>query len=427
MTSPATGDTGTGKSGTTCADPHEPGALTVDQAHERIAGAVVPLTEHEAVGLRATLGRVLARDQIAGINIPSATNSAMDGFALRAADLDADGRADLRIVGTAWAGHPLEAVIGAGDCARIMTGAPIPDGTDTVVMQERTTIRDDRVVVAGAEAGANVRAAGEDLAIGDLALAAGTRVGAAELGVLASLGLTQVEVTRRPLVALFATGDEITEPGQPLAPGRLYDSNRYSIHALLRRLGVDVDDRGHLPDDREAVEASLLSAATDADAVITTGGVSVGAADHVAPALREAGDVAFWQLAMKPGRPLNFGRLDRALFFGLPGNPVSALVTAYQFVQPALRRLAGEPYRRPRTLRARAAAALPKKPGRTEFQRGILTTAGDGVTEVRSVGAQGSGRLTSMTRADCLIVLPADGADVEAGTWVDVQPFEGLT
>lgn len=404
-----------------------PAALTVEQAHERVAAAIRPLTARETVTLRAALDRVLAADQTATINIPSATNSAMDGFALRSADLDGDGEAHLRLVGTAWAGHPLTRAIGPGECARIMTGAAVPAGADTVVMQERTTTRDEQVAIRAAEPGANIRQAGEDIAIGDLALAAGTRIRPAELGVLASLGLTRVEVVRRPVVALFATGDEITEPGQPLLPGRLYDSNRYTIHALLTRVGVEVDDRGHLPDEREAVEASLRSAAAHADAVITTGGVSVGAADHVAPVLRAAGDVGFWQLSMKPGRPLNFGRLDQALFFGLPGNPVSAMVTAYQFVQPALRRLSGEPYCPPRTYRVRAAEDLPKKPGRTEFQRGILSMAADGVAEVRSVGAQGSGRLTSMARADCLMVLPAASAGIAAGDWVDIQPFEGLT
>lgn len=409
-----------------CGTPHESDALTVEQAHARIAAFIEPVADHETVSLRASLGRVLGVDQVSPLNIPPARNSAMDGFAFRAADLDGDGNARLRLVGTAWAGHPLDRAVGEGECARIMTGAPVPEGADSVVMQERTATEDEVVVVRNAEPGANIREAGEDIAAGSLALAAGTRVRPAEVGVLASLGLTRVDVYRRPVVALFATGDEISEPGQPLGPGRLYDSNRYTVHAILTRLGIDVDDRGHLPDEREAVEASLLSAAAGADAVVTTGGVSVGAADHVAPVLRAVGDVGFWQLEMKPGRPLNFGRLNGALFFGLPGNPVSAMVTAYQFVQPALRRLAGEPYQRPRVLRARAAGALPKKPGRMEFQRGVLGTGTDGVTEVDSAGLQGSGRLTSMARSNCLIVHPADSEGVAAGEWVDVQPFEGL-
>ena len=409
-----------------CGGGHGSAALTLDEAHARVAAAITPLTAAATVALRASLGRVLATDQISPLDIPPADNAAMDGFALRAADLDASGAGRFRCIGTAWAGHPLERTVGPGECARIMTGAPVPRGVDTVVMQERTRVTGDEVAVAGAEPGANIRGAGEDIAVGAQALAAGTRVGPAELGVLASLGLTEVAVIRRPVVALFASGDEITEPGQPLLPGRLYDSNRYTIHALLSRLGVDVDDRGHLPDEREAVAASLHAAAAEADAIVTTGGVSVGAADHIAPVLQAGGDVGFWQLAMKPGRPLNFGRLGEALFFGLPGNPVSAMVTAYQFVQPALRHLAGEPYRQPRTLYVRAGSALAKKAGRTEFQRGRLTTGADGVTEVHSVGAQGSGRLTSMARADCLVVLPAASAGVAAGDWVAVQPFEGL-
>ena len=409
-----------------CGVGHGSVALGIEAAHERVAARVVPLTDVATVSLRASLGRVLARDQISPINIPSARNSAMDGFALHAADLDANGGARLHCVGTAWAGHPLERAVGSGECARIMTGAPLPEGADTVVMQERTYSEGDDVIVARAEFGANIREAGEDIAIGECALEAGTRINPAELGVLASLGLTEVPVVRRPVVALFATGDEIIEPGRPLAPGRLYDSNRYTIHALLTRLGAEVDDRGHLPDDREAVEASLRAAAAEADAIVTTGGVSVGAADHIAPVLKAAGNVDFWQLAMKPGRPLNFGGIDEALFFGLPGNPVSAMVTAYQFVQPAIRCLGGEPYRPPRCLRARAAATLSKKAGRTEFQRGVLRTGADGVTEVDSVGSQGSGRLSSMACADCLVVLPADSEGVAAGDWVDVQPFEGL-
>lgn len=409
-----------------CDDPHEPGALSVARAHERIAAAIEPVEGRETVPLRAALDRVLADDVLSPLDIPPNTNAAMDGFALRGADLDGDGAAVLRVVGTAWAGHPLERVIGPGECARIMTGAPVPPGADTVVMQERTTLDDDSVRITRAQAGANIRAAGEDLATGARAAAAGTRVRPAELGVLASLGLTEVEVLRRPSVALFATGDELFEPGQPLKPGGLYDSNRYAVWGMLTRLGMRIDDRGHLPDDRAAVEASLLSAGADNDAVITTGGVSVGEADHIGVVLREQGDVGFWQLAMKPGRPLNFGRIGRALFFGLPGNPVSAMVTFYQFVQPALRRLAGADYRTAATLRARAAVAFPKKPGRTEFQRAILSTALDGAPVVAGAGAQGSGRLSSMARGNCFVVLPAESHGAAADEWVDVQPFEGL-
>lgn len=409
-----------------CADPHEPGALGVDEAHARIEAAIRPLQASERVPLRAALDRVLAADIHSGLDIPPATNAAMDGYALRGEDLDADGTAELGLVGTAWAGHPLDRAIGPGECARIMTGAPLPAGADTVVMQERTTREGERVRIRRGEPGANVRAAGEDIARGQRALAAGSRIRPAEVGVLASLGLTEVDVVVRPRVTLFASGDELFEPGQPLKPGGLYDSNRYTVWGMLTRLGMNVDDRGHLPDDRSAVEASLTAAAAESDAVITTGGVSVGEADHIGAALRSAGDVGFWQLAVKPGRPLNFGRIDRALFFGLPGNPVSAMITFYQFVQPALMCLAGAAYTRPTVLRARAAEAFPGKSGRTEFQRAILSQATDGTPEVVPTGSQGSGRLSSMSRANCLVVVPPEGDGFEPGDWVDVQPFHGL-
>ncbi|MDZ7786794.1 MAG: gephyrin-like molybdotransferase Glp [Halofilum sp. (in: g-proteobacteria)] len=409
-----------------CDDPHNPGAIDIDSAHARIATAIEPVAGEERVGLRDALGRVLAEDLHTSFDIPPDTNAAMDGYALRGADLDASGHAELTMVGTAWAGHPLDRTIGAGECARIMTGAPVPAGADTVVMQERTRADGATITIDGGEPGSNVRAAGEDLPAGGMALERGARIRPAELGVIASLGLTSVPVRRRPRVALFATGDELYEPGQTLKPGGLYDSNRHTVWGMLTRLGMEIDDRGHLPDDRAAVEASLLAAAAENDAIITTGGVSVGAADHVAIVLREHGDVGFWQILMKPGRPLNFGFFGRALMFGLPGNPVSAMVTFYQFVQPALGALAGAGYHRMPTLRARTAEAFPKKPGRTEFQRGRRSVAADGTPEVERVGPQGSGRLSSMARADCFVVIPADSEGLAAGEWVDVQPFEGL-
>ena len=409
-----------------CDDPHQGGAIDVEAAHERIAATVVPLTAVETVALGDALGRVLAEDLHTGFDIPPDRNAAMDGFALVGSDLDADGAARLQLVGTAWAGHPLDRVIAPGECARIMTGAPVPEGADTVVMQERTTTEGDVVSIHRGEPGSNIRAAGEDLPAGGLALTAGSRVRPAELGVIASLGLTEVPVFRRPRVAVFATGDELHEPGQPLKAGGLYDSNRYTVRGMLERLGAAIDDRGHLPDDRDAVEASLVAAAEENDAVITTGGVSVGAADHVAVVLRDRGDIAFWQIRMKPGRPLNFGTFGRALMFGLPGNPVSAMVTFYQFVQPAVRKLAGAGYRRGAVLRARTAVAFPKKPGRTEYQRGRLLMADDGTPSVEPAGPQGSGRLSSMARADCFVVIPAESEGIGVGEWVDVQPFEGV-
>jgi len=415
-TQPVDCDTGHGRSG----------ALSVAQAHERIAAALTPVATTETVPLRRTLGRVLAEDVVSGIHIPPDTNAAMDGFAFRGGDLGDDGSAELTLIGTAWAGHPLDATVGPGQCVRIMTGAPIPPGADSVVMQERTEVDGETVVIQSARAGDNVRPAGEDLAPGDLALAAGTRVRPAELGVLASVGRTEAVVWRAPRVALFATGDELHEPGQTLQPGGLYDSNRYTVWGMLERLGMTIDDRGHLPDERSAVEASLWAASQDNDVVVTTGGVSVGAADHVAVVLAEQGNVGFWEINMKPGRPLNFGFLGEAVFFGLPGNPVSAMVTFYQFVQPALGAIGGRPYRTATTLRARTAAEFPKKPGRTEYQRAVLGRADDGTPMIERTGAQGSGRLTSMSRANCFAVIPAESNGVAVGDWVDVQPFEGL-
>jgi molybdopterin molybdotransferase len=350
----------------------------------------------------------------------------MDGYAFRGDDLDADGAASLRQIGTAWAGHPFDREVGAGECTRIMTGAPMPAGADSVVMQERTRADGETIHITGGRAGDNVRFAGEDLSVGDPALAAGTWIRPGELGVLASLGLTEVQVVRRPRVALFATGDELLEPGQKLRPGTLYDSNRYTVWGMLTRLGMDIDDRGHLPDERTAVEASLTSAAAENDAVITTGGVSVGAADHIGGVLRDQGDVGFWQITMKPGRPLTFGHFGDAAFFGLPGNPVSAMVTFYQFVQPALKHLAGGAYEAPVSFRARSAVSFRKKAGRTEFQRAVLSVGPDGVPTVESTGSQGSGKLSSMARANCFAVLNADSTGVEAGDWIDVQPFEGV-
>lgn len=407
-------------------DHGSPDALSVAQAHERIAASVRPVDEAELVMLRAALGRVLAEDVMSSVDIPPDTNSAMDGYAFRGGDLDDEGGAVLRQVGTAWAGHPFDGEVGPGECARIMTGAPMPAGADSVVMQERTRAEGEQIHVSRARSGDNVRFAGEDLATGAHALAAGTWVHPAELGVLASLGLTRVKVLRRPRVALFATGDELLEPGQPLRLGTLYDSNRHTVWGMLTRLSMDIDDRGHLPDDRFAVEASLASAAAENDVVITTGGISVGAADHVGVVLREQGDIGFWQVTMKPGRPLSFGHIGEAAFFGLPGNPVSAMVTFYQLVQPALKRLAGAAYQPPLAIRARSTASFAKKAGRTEFQRAILGTGPDGVPVVRPAGPQGSGRLSSMAHANCFAVLPETSEGVEAEQWIDVQPFEGL-
>lgn len=412
---------------TGCGAGHD--ALTVAQARERLRAEVAPVGTIERLALRAALGRVLAEDVRSPIDVPSHTNSAVDGYALRAEDLPRAGQATLRCIGTALAGRPLEAPIGRGECARVMTGAPLPPGADTVIMQEHAERSGERVTIgARHRPGENVRAAGEDLARGEIALATGRRLQPADLGLLASIGRAEAGVYRRPRVAFFSTGDELRSIGEPLGPGLIYDSNRYTLWGMLTRLGVEAIDLGVVRDTREAVRGALRAAAASADAVLTSGGVSVGEADCVKEALAALGRVGFWQVAMKPGRPLAFGRIGDAAFFGLPGNPVAVMVSFYQFVEPALRRIAGErEIDWERTgFRVPCASRLKKRTGRTEFQRGVLEPAADGTLTVRATGHQGSGVLRSMSVANCFIVLPPDSADVEPGALVEVQPFHGI-
>jgi molybdopterin molybdotransferase len=350
-----------------CADGHEGPALSLADALARILGEVKAVDGSETVAVRLALGRVLATDVESGIDVPSHTNSAMDGYALAGAELPADGETRLEVIGTAAAGRPFAGAVGAGQCVRIMTGAPMPAGADTVVMQENV-VRDGAAAIIGSghKPGQHVRQAGEDIAAGSVALRAGTLLMPAQLGILASVGIGEVSVRRRPRVAFFSTGDELRNVGEPLGEGQIYDSNRYTIFGMLTRLGVEVLDMGIVRDERDAVEQAFAKAADAADAIVTSGGVSVGDADYVTETLERAGTVGFWKVAIKPGRPLAFGRIGGALFFGLPGNPNSVMVTFYQLVQPALQALAGLPDpAAPPTMPARSASALHKKPGRT--------------------------------------------------------------
>jgi molybdopterin molybdotransferase len=408
-----------------CADGHAGPALKLADALERILADVQPVDESEMLAVRSALGRVLSADVVSGINVPSHTNSAMDGYALMGADLPADGETRLDVIGTSAAGRPFGGDVGVGQCVRIMTGAPMPQGADTVVMQENVTRDGDVAIVGTAEKpGQHVRQAGEDIAAGSVALRAGTRLMPAEIGILASLGVGEVRVRRRPRVAFFSTGDELRSVGEPLGEGQIYDSNRYTIFGMLTRLGVEPLDMGVIRDDRAAVEQAFATAAAAADAIVTSGGVSVGDADYVAETLERTGTVGFWKVAMKPGRPIAFGRIDDAMFFGLPGNPNSVMATFYQLVQPALQALAGMPDPEPPlTMPAISASALRKKPGRREFQRGVLSRSGDGQLIVRKTGHQGSGVLSSMAAANCFIVLPEDSGPVSEGDEVMVQPF----
>ncbi|SEO67058.1 gephyrin-like molybdotransferase Glp [Aquisalimonas asiatica] len=410
-----------------CRSDHDPQSLPVSAAWERIRTDLAPVAGVERVSTRLALGRVLAEPVTSDIDVPAHDNAAMDGYALRGGDIPSEGSATLRCIGTVMAGHTLDGSLQAGDCVRIMTGAPMPAGADTVVMQENVRRDADQVVIAAGEtAGQNVRPAGEDLRRGETVLAAGQRIGTAELGMLGSLGLVEVPVYRRLRVAFFSTGDELRTAGSSLDPGQIYDSNRYTLYAALQALGAEATDMGVIADDPDAMEQAFADAASFADAVITSGGVSVGEADFVKDIMNRLGQVGFWKIAMRPGRPLAFGTIGNARFFGLPGNPVSVVATWYQFVQPALRRMMGEDPEPPTTFRVRTATALRKRPGRTEFQRGILRRDDAGELVVTTTGSQGSGILRSVSLADCFIVLPHDSGDVAAGTMVDVQPFHGV-
>jgi len=413
-----------------CADDYDPNSMPVAKARELIASFLAPVTAVERVQVRGALGRVLAADVVSPIAVPGHDNSAMDGYALRFADLASGGETTLKRVGESFAGKPWQGSIGAGECVRIFTGGVMPQGADTVVMQERAR-EDERGVhiAAGAvsKLGTNRRFAGEDLKQGQTVFRTGQRVRPAELGMIASLGIGEVSVYRRLRVAFFSTGDELKSIGTPLAAGEIYDSNRYTLHGMLKRLGCETIDMGVVEDAPSILERAFATAADAADVVITSGGVSVGEADYVKQLLDKLGEVLFWKIAMKPGRPLAYGKLGKAHFFGLPGNPVSVMVTFYEFVRDALLILQGQREIQPLpTFKVTLAAPIKKVPGRTEFQRGILSPDGAGGWTVRTTGDQGSGILSSMSQANCFIVLSSDTGNVAAGELVDVQLLEGL-
>jgi len=407
-----------------CCAPPGHGLLSVEQGRQRILDAIVPIDAREQVHLAAALGRVLAENVRSAIDVPPFTNSAMDGYALRSGDSQNAASAALTVIGTSFAGTPFCGSVGPGQCVRIMTGAVMPDGADAVVMQEHVARDADTVRFSVQPAvGENVRYAGEDTHRGDAVLTTGQRLSASDIGLLASLGVGEIKVSRPLRVAFFSTGDELSGIGAPLAPGQIYDSNRYILAALLSRAGLHALDLGVVADDREAVRAAFHQAGAVADLVLTSGGVSVGEADFVTETLQELGEIHFWRMAMKPGKPLAFGRLQQAYFFGLPGNPVSVMATFYQFVLPAIRKMSGENAREPLLIRARAAQAFRKSPGRTEFQRGVLERDSQGDWTVSSTGAQGSHLLSSMSKANCFVLLEPDSRGAEVNDTVMVQPF----
>jgi molybdopterin molybdotransferase len=415
---------------------YDPKALPVARAQEFIARFVPRIGGTEHLALRAALGRILADDVISPIDVPAHDNSAMDGYALRGADLAtalaSGGETRLPVAGTVFAGQPFDASVPPGACVRIMTGAVMPAGLDTVVPQEFCRSAEGAAFVpAGVvRTGDNRRLRGEDLARGQPALRAGRIVRPADLGLAASLGCAELAVRRRLRVAFFSTGDELRSIGEPLDAGCVFDSNRYTLHGMLTRLGVELIDMGVIRDEPAALEAAFRSAAENADAIITSGGVSVGEADFTKQMMARLGEVAFWTIAMRPGRPMAFGKIAsqgrQAVLFGLPGNPVAVMVTFYAFVREALLAMAGATPAPLPMLRAASTEALRKKPGRTEYQRGIVTPAPGGGWQVAITGSQGSGILRSMSEANGLVVLHHEQGHVAAGEPVDVLPFEGL-
>ncbi|MFS8934150.1 gephyrin-like molybdotransferase Glp [Cupriavidus taiwanensis] len=422
-----------------CLSDYDPTALPVDQANRIIGEVVEPVRGIEQLPIRSALDRVLAEDIVSTIDVPAHDNSAMDGYAFHGAALAAAQTAtvELEVIGSALAGGAGALAPTAVQAVRIMTGAVMPAGCDTVVPQEFVeTVADGARIRFAADCvriGDNRRLRGEDLAHGQAALQAGRILQPADLGLLASLGVAEVRVRRRLRVAFFSTGDELRSIGEPLDPGCVYDSNRYTLHGMLRRMNVDLLDMGVVRDDPDSLEAAFRTACESADAVITSGGVSVGEADYTKQIMARLGDVTFWKIAMRPGRPMAFGRIQAdgagshsALLFGLPGNPVAVMVTFYHFVRAALHRLMGATVPPLPLLRVRSAQAIRKKPGRTEYQRGILARAGDGEWEVRITGQQGSGVLRSMSEANCFIVLGHEQDSVKAGDAVEVMLFDGL-
>ena len=411
---------------------YDPKALPANQVNAFLARLVQPISQTETVGVFAALGRVLAADVVSPISVPPHDNSAMDGFAFNSAALQTNQPLRLRVVGTAYAGAAFAGPVATGECLKIMTGAILPAGLDTVVPLEFVKTEGDAVELpAGVvKTGDNRRLRGEDLMAGQPALRAGQRLGPAELGLIASLGLAEVSVFRRIRVAYFSTGDEILSLGEAPREGAVFDSNRYTVYGLLTRLGVEVVDMGVVKDEPKALEAAFRQAAQSADAIITSGGVSMGEADHTKTMMKQLGDVAFWRIAMRPGRPMAVGRIseDRksAILFGLPGNPVAVMVTFLAFVRPALLRLMGCTDAEPVLLQAQSSEPLRKKAGRTEYQRGIVSTDATGQLRVRTTGNQGSGVLSSMVQANGLIVLHHEQGNVAVGDAVDVMVFDGV-
>ncbi|MBU3825845.1 MAG: molybdopterin molybdotransferase MoeA [Candidatus Oceanisphaera merdipullorum] len=404
---------------------NQAGLRTYQDAKQEMLNQLDNVTKTELVGLEQLLNRILADDILSPIDVPSFANSAMDGYALSASD--STPYTALTLIGESLAGHPFTGRVSSGECVRIMTGAALPLGADSVVMQEECEVSGSSVSVAKrVTEGQNVRFPAQDLAQGETVFRAGTRINARALAVLSSLGLEQLYVNRPLTVALLSTGDELKTPGELLGPGDIYDSNRIGLQAMLQRLGVKVLDYGIIKDDPELIRQALVKAASEADAIITSGGVSVGDADYIKQVLEEVGRIGFWKLAIKPGKPFAFGHINNCPFFGLPGNPVSAAVTFHLLVRPALAKLAGENLAPRVTLPAKALMPFKKTPGRMDFQRAIVSTQADGSLGVVAAGSQSSGVFSAMAEANCLLHLEQDRGEVAEGELVTLELIDGL-
>lgn len=402
------------------------GLLDVEQAMDKMLSTLTPATtESQNIPLEQACGRILSEPVRSEFSVPPFDNSAMDGYALRAADLKQSNT--LQLIGKSFAGDPFNGALEAGQTVRIMTGAMIPDGADAVVMQENCQAEGDNISFNSVvKAGDNIRRSGEDIRSGDIVLPQGHKISPVDIGLLASLGIAEVTVYRPLRVALFSSGDELVLPGNPLKQGQIYDSNRAALRAMLEKMDIEVIDLGLIPDDKKHLEEAMQRGAHSADAMISSGGVSVGEADYTKEVLEQLGQVSFWKLAIKPGKPFAFGKVDDCAFFGLPGNPVSALVTFHQLVIPALALLGGQMPQQSLLLSATSSDKLKKRPGRMDLQRGICWQDENGALMVKSSGKQGSGLLTSISKANCLIRLPRDCGDIEAGERVQIQLFDGL-
>jgi molybdopterin molybdotransferase len=398
--------------------------LSVEEALVRIKSAVQPVTATERIALKQALGRVLSEDVVSPINIPYDRNSAMDGYALSNKDIDSHQPFTLTLAGTSWAGKPFQGSLKAGQCVRIFTGAVVPDGADTVVIQEQVNADDETITFPeNAAPYQNIRQAGEDIKQGGLLCPVHKKLTPADLGLLAAGGIVNVPVIRKLNIAFFSTGDELVGLGQPLENGKIYDSNRYALAGLLADRCYNVVDKGVIPDNKQLLEDTFKQAAGNYDVIITTGGASVGDADYIKEILESCGEINFWKIAIKPGKPLAFGNIGQCYFFGLPGNPVSVIVTFQQIVAPALRQLSGMLEDKPLRLLATCTTTLKKAPGRQEFQRGVLTQDANGNFFVASTGIQGSNIISSMSRSNCYIILPIECKGVSSGEYVWVEPF----